>query len=267
MECDVTIEDPLVSRQHARIVIEGGRVVIHDLNSRNGVKVNGQAIGGPTDLHDGDRVGIGTRELVFCRVEAADRAGWARATGCLRHCARCRTPYPKDAGACPSCGETESIDDETLTGKFDSAAQAIWSVQLLLEILERALSPLRVEHVNRILDRACVEIEDRIGRGAAVDPEQLAKLADAAGRAALAIGDPRWGQCIVQVYRRVPLLVPEQIVRRLGEIASRFPREMAEPIEQLAAHARDLAVSSGEVPVVAALDRIRSSVAFAGSSP
>ena len=42
-DCHVTIEDPLVSRHHARIVLEGDRAVVYDLNSRNGVKVNGAA--------------------------------------------------------------------------------------------------------------------------------------------------------------------------------------------------------------------------------
>src|SRR5436853_6009735 len=55
-DCHVTIEDPLVSRHHARIVLEGDRAVLYDLNSRNGVKVNGQAIKEPTELTDSDRL-------------------------------------------------------------------------------------------------------------------------------------------------------------------------------------------------------------------
>ena len=99
-DCHVTIEDPLVSRHHARIVLEGDRAVVYDLNSRNGVKVNGAAVKDPVELKDGDRLRIGTQELVFCRVEAAPNAS-AKTTGFLRHCARCRMPYPQEAGACP----------------------------------------------------------------------------------------------------------------------------------------------------------------------
>ncbi|MBN9167002.1 MAG: FHA domain-containing protein [Myxococcales bacterium] len=258
-DCHVTIEDPLVSRHHARIVLDGDRAVLYDLNSRNGVKLNGHGIKEPTELKDGDRLRIGTQELVFCRVESAPNAS-AKTTGFLRHCARCRMPYPQEAGACPSCGATEALDEETLSGQFGAAAQAIWSVQLFLEVLERALSLQRFEDVNRILRRATVQVEERIVRADPVDGPQLAKLADGAARAALALGDPTWGQWVAQVYRRVPLIMPEEVVARLGELVARFPTDMAEPVEQLAAYSRTLRVAPDEAPALAALERVRSSV-------
>src|SRR6187401_84341 len=215
-DCHVTIEDPLVSRHHARIVLDGDRAVLYDLNSRNGVKLNGHAIKEPTELKDGDRLRIGTQELVFCRVEAAPNAA-AKTTGFLRHCAQCRMPYPQESGACPSCGATEALDEETLSGQFGAAAQAIWSVQLFLEVLERAMSLQRFEDVNRILRRATVQVEERIVRGDSIDAAQLAKLADGAARASIALADATWGLWVAQVYRRVPIVMPEPIVERLGE--------------------------------------------------
>jgi hypothetical protein len=261
----VTIEDPLVSRHHARIVLEGDRAVVYDLNSRNGVKVNGQPIKDPTELTDGDRLRIGTQELVFCRVEAAPHAS-AKTTGFLRHCARCRMPYPQEAGACPNCGATEALDEETLSGQFGAAAQAIWSVQLFLEVLERALSLGRFDDVNRILRRATVQVEERIVRADPIDAEQLAKLADGAARAALALGEPMWGLWVAQVYRRVSFVVPEDVVGHMGELVARFPADMAEPIEQLAAHVRTLDAKPEEAGALAALERVRSSVPPMASS-
>jgi len=264
-DCHVTIEDPLVSRHHARIVLEGDRAVVYDLNSRNGVKVNGQPIKDPTELTDGDRLRIGTQELVFCRVEAAPHAS-AKTTGFLRHCARCRMPYPQEAGACPNCGATEALDEETLSGQFGAAAQAIWSVQLFLEVLERALSLGRFDDVNRILRRATVQVEERIVRADPIDAEQLAKLADGAARAALALGEPMWGLWVAQVYRRVSFVVPEDVVGHMGELVARFPADMAEPIEQLAAHVRTLDAKPEEAGALAALERVRSSVPPMASS-
>lgn len=259
-DCHVTIEDPLVSRHHARIVLEGDRAVVYDLNSRNGVKVNGVPVREPAELRDGDRLRIGTQELVFCRVEGAPNAS-AKTTGFLRHCARCRMPYPQEAGACPSCGATEALDEETLSGQFGAAAQQIWSVQLFVEVLERALSLEKYEDVNRILRRATVQIEERIVRGDAIDGAQLAKLATGAARASVALSDPTWGLWVAQVYRRVPIVVPEDVVAKLGELAVRFPHDMADPLEQLAAHARTLQASPQEGPALAALERVRASVA------
>lgn len=258
-DCHVTIEDPLVSRHHARIVLEGDRAVLYDLGSRNGVKVNGQAVREPTELKDGDRLRIGTQEIVFCRVEAAPNPT-AKTTGFLRHCARCRMPYPQEVGACPSCGATEALEEETLSGQFGAAAQAIWSVELFLEVLERALSLQRFEDVNRILRRATIQVEERIVRGDPIDGPQLAKLADGAARASIALADSTWGLWVAQVYRRVPLVMPEQVVERLAALVAQFPVDMAEPIEQLANYARTLDLAPHDASALAALERVRSSV-------
>lgn len=260
-DCHVTIEDPLVSRHHARIVLEGDRAVVYDLNSRNGVKVNGASVKDPVELKDGDRLRIGTQELVFCRVEAAPAQASAKTTGFLRHCARCRMPYPQEAGACPSCGATEALDEETLSGQFGAAAQQIWSVQLFLEVLERALTLERFDDVNRILRRATVQVEERIVRGDAIDPAQLAKLAHGAARASIAINDSTWAVWVAQVYRRVPLVMPEDVVQKLGELVSAFPHDMADPVNQLANYAQTVPASAAEGPAIAALERVRASVA------
>jgi hypothetical protein len=259
-DCHVTIEDPLVSRHHARIVLEGDRAVVYDLNSRNGVKVNGAPVKDPVELKDSDRLRIGTQELVFCRVEAAPNAS-AKTTGFLRHCARCRMPYPQEAGSCPSCGATEALDEETLSGQFGAAAQQIWSVQLFLEVLDRALTLERFEDVHRILRRATVQVEERIVRGDAIDAAQLSKLAVGAARASLALDDSTWAVWVAQVYRRVPIVMPEEVVVKLGELAARFPHDMADPVEQLASYVRTVPSSPAEGPAIAALERGRASVA------
>ena len=63
-ECDVSLDDPSVSRRHARIRNVGGAWTIEDLGSTNGVKVNGSRVG-ESGLADGDRLQLGTVELLF----------------------------------------------------------------------------------------------------------------------------------------------------------------------------------------------------------
>jgi hypothetical protein len=65
MSCQLPLDDPLVSRNHAALRVAAGAVVIEDLGSRNGVKVNGDRIAGKRDLSHGDRVNIGKQEMVF----------------------------------------------------------------------------------------------------------------------------------------------------------------------------------------------------------
>src|SRR6266851_1581529 len=52
-----------VSRRHARLVKDNGSLLIEDLGSYNGVRVNGEKIAGPTKIKEGDLVEIGDYDL------------------------------------------------------------------------------------------------------------------------------------------------------------------------------------------------------------
>jgi DNA-binding winged helix-turn-helix (wHTH) protein len=59
------IDDSLVSRRHARIVIDESGAVLEDLGSKNGTLLNGQRIHSPAKLADEDRITIGPASVVF----------------------------------------------------------------------------------------------------------------------------------------------------------------------------------------------------------
>ncbi len=63
-DLDITLDDSRVSRRHAAIVIDGGQVAIRDLDSRNGIFVNGQR-SEKARLKPGDRVRIGASVIVL----------------------------------------------------------------------------------------------------------------------------------------------------------------------------------------------------------
>ena len=56
---DLVIEDPGVSRRHARVLPDNGALVVEDLGSSNGTYVNGRRISGPVEVADGDEVQLG----------------------------------------------------------------------------------------------------------------------------------------------------------------------------------------------------------------
>ncbi len=64
--CDVRIEDPNVSRRHAELRQQGTSYWIVDLDSTNGVEVNGARVE-RSKLDHGDTVTLGECELVFMR--------------------------------------------------------------------------------------------------------------------------------------------------------------------------------------------------------
>ena len=63
-ECDVTLDDTSVSRRHAKVERRGDTWMIVDLNSTNGVKINGSRTD-ESDLVDGDRLQLGNVQLLF----------------------------------------------------------------------------------------------------------------------------------------------------------------------------------------------------------
>jgi hypothetical protein len=71
--CDLVVDDELASREHCRVTIEGGRVWVTDLESRNGVLVNGARVVGKQELHHGDTITIGTHPVVLLRQHRAPR--------------------------------------------------------------------------------------------------------------------------------------------------------------------------------------------------
>ncbi|MCA9071423.1 MAG: SpoIIE family protein phosphatase [Planctomycetaceae bacterium] len=58
-DCDLVLDGELVSRQHVRLTRKKDRLILADLNSRNGTKVNEVLIESPTELQRGDRISIG----------------------------------------------------------------------------------------------------------------------------------------------------------------------------------------------------------------
>ncbi len=61
--CDLVLDDPQISREHARVIVSDASAAIQDLNSGNGVQVNGRRIQGLQRLAVGDRIQIGVHTL------------------------------------------------------------------------------------------------------------------------------------------------------------------------------------------------------------
>ncbi|RKH55152.1 FHA domain-containing protein [Corallococcus aberystwythensis] len=81
---DLVLTEGGVSRQHARVYVEGGAVYIEDGGSQNGTFVDGERIDGPTALKPGSQVLLGDYELKL--------KGSARSTSGRR----AATPPPND---------------------------------------------------------------------------------------------------------------------------------------------------------------------------
>jgi transcriptional regulator with PAS, ATPase and Fis domain len=65
---ELTLDDPALSRQHARLAVASSRAVLRDLGSKNGTYVDGCRIAAPTELRDGALIFAGRHVFVFRRV-------------------------------------------------------------------------------------------------------------------------------------------------------------------------------------------------------
>jgi hypothetical protein len=221
LDCHVTLDDPLVSRRHARIVVGSDRVVIEDMDSQNGVFVNGVALRGLTQLLDGDRVRVGAQEFVFRDQGVADTPSPRRETGQLRLCASCRQPYPREVMSCPACEETEQVDEDTLT---DAGSPGRSSLELLVEGLERALAVGRVSDAQRLARRTSEQVAELVVAGRSVDGELLVALAVQAAELAAASHDARWALWALEVFRDAHQVPPVDVAKRLAEVGKAAAR-------------------------------------------
>lgn len=66
----VAIHSPEVSRHHARLVVDGRRVTLEDLGSKNGTYIGTRRVTRPEEVGPGDDILVGTVRLRLARVDA-----------------------------------------------------------------------------------------------------------------------------------------------------------------------------------------------------
>ena len=71
-DADIQVDEPLVSRAHARIELRGDRYVVFDLGSTNLTRVNGEIVA-ERELQDGDEIRF-ARARCFFRVDEENGA-------------------------------------------------------------------------------------------------------------------------------------------------------------------------------------------------
>jgi pSer/pThr/pTyr-binding forkhead associated (FHA) protein len=69
--CDLSVNDPYMSRKHALISVKEGKSSIADLGSLGGVKVNGQPVAG-TSVAPGTEVAVGDTVLRLVEIQSPD---------------------------------------------------------------------------------------------------------------------------------------------------------------------------------------------------
>jgi len=212
-ECQLSLDDPLVSRRHALLTVSDNGVTLEDLGSRNGVFVNGTRLSGQKPLSDGDKITIGSQEMLLLgtvepvALPPARGGAWGRQT---------QNALTIDITELPDTDEddgTTAIASRRILHESPSHPdKRVNALSLIGGVADKALALGRLDEAERILQRSLTDILVRARMGAEVQPELAAKASTYAARLASATGRGAWVDFIFELNTRLGLLLPAPLV-------------------------------------------------------
>jgi hypothetical protein len=208
--CDLVLDDPLMSRRHARFVVSQQGVSLEDLDSTNGVLVNGHRLERGAVV-PGDLITLGGHHAELCLVP------WSPGS---HRPARRRTASRRQAVATMVGQPLSTLKEEEVTGSAPRAAR----LAMLWTVAEKAFELRRGAEAQRVLERPLLEVLERVESGAPVDLEEVQRAALLATRLAGQVGHGRWIDYVVRLYRRLERLPSSEIIDELHAVARRVSR-------------------------------------------
>jgi len=256
--CNLTIEDVLMSRDHALVRVSDGCVTIRDLGSRNGTMVNGARVEDELELHDGDRVRLGSTELVFSRVVTPRRD--VVSTASIRTCYVCGAPHVARAPNCPRCGAASGAGPAGAPRSESQNRRDFW-LSLEVELLDKAIEMFRLDEASESMRRLTEKLDALIEAKKAFEVSKI----DAALRAAVRfshIGGA--GRCIGWVFdvlRRVELVPSPELFAIVAATPPSVLEEASEPLRRLIeAHRARRALTPSEESCLRSLEKLHDEV-------
>ena len=219
-DCSVCLDDPLASRRHAVILVAADGVTIRDLDSRNGVLINGEEIDRSHTLAEGDLITLGSLAITVRRICRAAAPGGpasplehAPRTAPLARIAVAKLPVIK--------GDTVSTASSTLSRTGTELRQPAAVFRLVAEAAGRAVAAGRVERAESILDVPLRDVMTALQAGTEVEAEILGIAEQQALLLAELTGKGRWIDYVHAFYeaRRCPL--PLDVADRLARVVVR----------------------------------------------
>src|SRR5579883_2546756 len=189
--CQLSLDDPLVSRRHALLTVTQDGVSIEDLQSRNGVIVNGRKIGGRVQLAAGDRILIGAQELTLLQGRDAGRETQTAGVGKRT---LPKMPVQPDRGSGFPVDSAQPSSDEPEPSMIRRAD----AFNLLGSVAEKALAMGRADEAERLLSPALVDMAARFS----------AKLASSTAKGA-------WADYVIELYSAQGRPCPAPVIDEL----------------------------------------------------
>ncbi|WP_245815017.1 FHA domain-containing protein [Cystobacter ferrugineus] len=163
-----------VSRRHARLRRQNGHVVVEDLGSYNGVRINGERIQGPAQVEDGDLIQIGDYDLAVQREVPQPVAPTIRVPASALQAAIAQAESAAAAAAAAQGAASEEDEEDSDDSAEDTPANAAEENTTVLPGKQRRQSTavIRLDQVEMNRPRRLESVEPEIApRLIVVSPE------------------------------------------------------------------------------------------------
>jgi predicted component of type VI protein secretion system len=211
-ECQLALDDPLVSRKHAAIRVSKDGVTVEDLGSRNGVLVNGAKIEGQRAIGDDDRVTIGAQEM---RVYFVDETTDATSRDQYRRHTQTLGIDAAEVDAHLAASAAATPPPPPLQQDATASARGLQSFVLLGGVADKALGLGRADEAERILQTLLHEISARARETKTLDANIAEQAARYAARLAGATTKAAWIDYVFDLYTSLRRPAPAAIVDEL----------------------------------------------------
>ena len=218
-ECFLRIDDDLVSRRHARLLVSEEGVTLEDLASRNGSRVNGIKSTAPASLKVGDTFEVGTQ--TFQLLAGAGRRDRVSSKTMLPHraCRACQLLIELSAARCPHCGASQREDTVHDTNEFDEAppqTQAFASsFQLVTGLGDKLLALGRIEEAERMIGPRLKDVLQRARDGEPIDQRVVEEAMRRGVKLATSLGRNDWYNWMFDFARFSGVRLPAPLIDEL----------------------------------------------------
>ncbi len=236
--CQLSLDDPLVSRRHALLTVTDEGVTIEDLQSRNGVLLNGKRIEGRVGIVVGDRILIGAQELTLLQgkaVTSRDHQTAGAATKMTLPKVEAGLRIPADL---PGPAPTTSPPHEGSSSDIDpSMVRRADAFRLLGGVAEKALAMGRAVEAERLLASPLADVIEASRAGRKLPAGLVDQAAKFSSKLATATSKGAWADYVIELYaaqgRPCPAPVIDELYIAMRKVATVDVNRLRDYLAQL----------------------------------
>jgi predicted component of type VI protein secretion system len=238
--CQLSLDDPLVSRRHALLTVTTDGVAVEDLQSRNGVLVNGKRIAGRVELTVGDRILIGAQELTLLQGKAVASRDHQTTSGAAKMTLPKLEAALRIPSELPGASTTSSVPLEGSSSEIDpSMVRRADAFRLLGGVAEKALAMGRAVEAERLLASPLADVIEASRAGRKLPSGLVDQAAKFSSKLATATSKGAWADYVIELYaaqgRPCPATVIDELYIAMRKVATVDVNRLREYLAQLRA--------------------------------